>query len=168
MTRPEEPLRPLQLIATLQSHCVDFVVIGGYSLAAHGHVRGTKDVDISAEPSPANIVRLWRALQDLDAEPLITDDFDPRELPVPFDADGLSQGGNCVLRTRFGRLDVMQSVKGMSSYARLSGGAVAVELADVPEPVAFAGYDDLIAMKQAAGREEDLRDIAALERARGA
>lgn len=31
----------------------------------------------------------------------------------------------------------------------------------------FAGYDDLVAMKQAMGREQDLRDITELELARG-
>ncbi|HEY7966499.1 MAG TPA: hypothetical protein VID68_05690 [Solirubrobacteraceae bacterium] len=38
----------------------------------------------------------------------------------------------------------------------------AVEVAGVH----YAGYDDLIAMKVASGREEDLRDIGALEAAR--
>jgi len=32
----EAPLRPLESLAALIAHEVEFVVIGGYSLAAHG------------------------------------------------------------------------------------------------------------------------------------
>jgi hypothetical protein len=42
----EPPLRPLELLGELLRNDVDFVVIGGFSLAAHGVVRATKDVDI--------------------------------------------------------------------------------------------------------------------------
>lgn len=54
----------------------------------------------------------------------------------------------------------MQDVPGLRSYAQLRDGAVEVE------GVLYAGYDELISMKSASGREEDLRDIAALEAAR--
>ena len=47
-SRREPPLRALELMETLLRHGVEFVVIGGFSLAAHGYVRGTKDLDIAA------------------------------------------------------------------------------------------------------------------------
>lgn len=143
------------------------MVIGGYSLAAHGYVRGTKDVDIVPEPGRSNLTRLLAALEDLDAEHLARGDFEPDELPE-LSLENLEQGGNWLLRTRFGRLDVMQHVEGMSSYRQLRDGAIAPELSGFEQSPRFAGYDDLIAMKQSAGREEDLRDIAELERARTA
>ena len=143
-------------------------MIGGFSLAAHGYVRGTKDVDIVPEPSRKNLKRLLAALRDLDAEPLAIGDFEPEEMPLQLDLEGLSQGRNWLLRTRFGRLDVMQHVHGMSSYEQLRTGAMTPELAQLDDAPPFAGYDDLIAMKQAAGRGQDLLDIAELERARGA
>jgi len=161
----EPPLRALDLLATLTQHGVDFVVIGGYSLAAHGYVRGTKDVDIVPEPSRANLQRLLAALDAMDAGHLAAGDFAPDELPE-LTLDNLEEGGNWLLRTRFGRLDVMQYVEGARSYDELRGGAVIPELPGFEQSPRFAGYDDLIAMKQAAGREEDLRDIAELERAR--
>jgi hypothetical protein len=161
----EPPLRALDLLATLTQHEVDFVVIGGYSLAAHGYVRGTKDVDIVPEPSRPNLQRLLAALDAMDAGHLAAGDFEPDELPE-ITLDNLEEGGNWLLRTRFGRLDVMQYVEGARSYDQLRDGAVIPELPGFEHAPRFAGYDDLIAMKQAAGREEDLRDIAELERAR--
>src|SRR5437773_866032 len=54
----DKPLRAYQVLATLREHHVEFVVIGGIALAAHGYIRGTKDVDIVPEPSPENLQRL--------------------------------------------------------------------------------------------------------------
>jgi hypothetical protein len=134
------PLRARELLATLRRHNVDFVVIGGFALAPHGYVRATKDVDIVPDPHPGNIDRLARALRAMDAKPDL--------------------GGNRVLSTRFGRLDVMQDVPGLRGYEHLRAGAVRVH------DVLYAGYDELISMKAASGRDEDLRDIGALEAAR--
>jgi hypothetical protein len=152
-------LRPAALLGTLSDHQVAFVIIGGYSLAAHGYVRATKDIDIVPDPDPANLARLAAALRDLEAQVTIGD-MDRSELGIEPDEGGLGLGGNWVLHTRLGRLDVMQDVPGLRSYEQLRAGALAVG-ADL-----YAGYDELISMKAAAGREEDLRDIAALELAR--
>jgi hypothetical protein len=152
-------LRPAQLLAELRRHGVGFVIIGGYSLAAHGYVRATKDVDIVPEPTAENLARLATALRALDARADIGD-LDAAELGIAPDEDGLSAGGNWVLETSFGRLDVMQDVPGLRSYAELRAGAVDID------GYLYAGYDELIRMKVASGREEDLRDIAALEAAR--
>lgn len=159
----EVPLRPLDLLAMLVAHGVEFVVIGGFSLAAHGYVRGTKDVDVVPDPSPANLARLLSALTDLEAEPLAVGDFEKDEV-LELTAENLQLGGNWLLRTRFGRLDVMQYVAGVRSYDALREGAVALPGLDPSPP--FAGYADLITMKRATGRDQDLRDLAELERRR--
>jgi hypothetical protein len=159
-------LRAEKLLAALQSHGVDFVVIGGFALAPHGYVRGTKDLDIVPEPTAANRSRLAAALVDLRARPQLGD-LGPEELGIVPDRDGLALGGNWVLETKWGRLDVMQTIPGLRDYARLRAHALSVELPDVPDPVLSAGFDDLVAMKSAAGRDLDIADIDALRRARG-
>lgn len=106
-----------------------------------------------------------RALNEVQAR-IDLGDLDPDELGVDLDADGLALGGNWVLLTSFGRLDVMQDVPGVGGYERLRSGAVLWPVPGVEAPVPFAGRDDLIAMKRAAGRPQDLLDIADLERAR--
>lgn len=152
-------LRPAELLATLRHHRVEFVVIGGYSLAAHGYIRATKDIDIVPDPDADNLRRLATALRELDAEVDIGD-LHAAELGIEPDEDGLAAGGNRVLHTRFGRLDVMQDVPGLRGYESLRARSIGVG------PDRYAGYDELISMKAASGREEDLRDIAALEAAR--
>ena len=161
----EPPLNAEALLQALAEKHVAFVIIGGFALAAHGVVRGTKDIDIVPDPRPDNIRRLAGALRALNAEVMLADDFDPGELGIEPDEDGLALGGNRVLRTRAGRLDVMQDVAGTKGYGALREGAV---VRDVPGagPFHFAGLDDLIAMKVAAGRPQDEIDIASLERAR--
>ncbi len=153
-------LRPQRLLRTLERHRVRFVVIGGFALAPHGYIRATKDIDIVPEPSRENLARLAVALRELEAQVDLAD-IGTQELGLTPDEAGLSGGGNWGLQTRFGRLDVMQQVPGLRDYAQLHGGAVEVG------GVLYAGYDELIAMKAASAREEDLRDIGALEAARG-
>lgn len=154
-------LRPAELLASLRKHGVDFVVIGGYALAPHGVVRATKDIDIVPEPSQDNLARLAAALRHMEAQ-VDLGDLDPAELGIKPDAAGLSRGGNWVLRTRYGRLDVMQDVPGLRNYTGLRDNSVVVD------GHRYCGYDDLIGLKTAAGRDEDLRDIATLEAARRA
>ena len=149
-------LQPLELLRVLREHNVDFLVIGAVAVAAHGYVRGTKDVDIIPEPSRANLERLLAALTTLDAR-----QDSGEEMPVRLDLDGLAQGGNWFLATRYGRLDLMQAVEGARSYETLREGAIVIA------GTAYVGLDDLIAMKHAAGRDLDHVDIRALEEARG-
>lgn len=154
-----QALRPRELLATLGDHDVEFVVIGGLALAPHGYIRATKDLDIVPDPQPANLSRLASALLTLDAR-VDLGDLGADELGIAPDEEGLAFGGNWCLATRYGRLDVMQDVAGLRSWAQLRAGAVEVN------GVLYAGYDELISMKVAAGREEDLRDVGALEAAR--
>ena len=152
-------LRPRELLGRLHDHGVEFDVIGGFALAPHGYVRATKDLDIVPEPSPGNLARLAAALRDLDAR-VDLGDLGNEELGPISDEQGLRAGGNWALLTRLGRLDVMQDVPGLRDYAQLREGAVDVN------GTRYAGYDELISMKVASGRVEDLRDIGALESAR--
>jgi hypothetical protein len=154
-------LRPLELLRILREHEVDFLVIGGFAVAAHGYVRATKDVDVIPEPSRENLERLATALAALEATQDLGD-MRPEEMPLQLDVDGLEQGGNWFLSTRYGRLDLMQAVEGARTYRRLR------EAALVKGGIAYVGLDDLIAMKHAAGRDLDRIDIRALEEARGA
>lgn len=153
------------LLRTLVEHDVDFVVVGGLAVAAHGYVRATKDLDIVPLPESANRTRLFRALESLDAQPIEIGDFRPEELPVPFAPEGLDEGGNWALLTSAGRIDVLQWLAGVEGFEQLRRSALSAEVSGVGI-VHFAGYDDLVAMKRAAGRRQDEADLAALDELR--
>jgi len=157
------PLRPLDLLGVLNDHDVNYVVIGGFALGAHNATRATKDVDIVPDPHPANLDRLWTALMSLEASPLPLVDFGAEEMPLDWSRDSLDYGGNWILSTRLGRLDILQYVAGVDSYEQLRTNAVD-DIAAEAGRIWFAGRDDLIAMKQAAGRPQDLLDIERIER----
>jgi transcriptional regulator with XRE-family HTH domain len=157
--QPITRLNPAELLKALQQNDVSFVVIGGFSLAAHGVVRATKDVDIVPDPSAANVRRLARTLRSIDAE-VDLGGLAQKDLGHEPDEEGLAIGGNWVLQTKHGRLDVMQDVPGLRSWQHLRSTAVDVG------GVLYAGYEELISMKSASARDEDLTDIAKLRAAR--
>ena len=46
----------------LNSIGVEYLVVGGYALAVHGHPRYTGDIDLWVHPTPDNVYRLLQAL----------------------------------------------------------------------------------------------------------
>src|SRR3954449_5556788 len=141
---------PVDLIAALARAGVDYIVIGGFAVGAHGFPRATNDLDIVPDPSSSNLQRLATALRELEAVNHGTGDFDPAEFPFdPLDPSQLAEGGNFLLMTRAGRLDVMQWVPGIPgdvAFEHLARGAVATELND--RAVHVCSRDDLIVMKR--------------------
>jgi hypothetical protein len=163
-----KPPRFFDLLRALREHEVEFVLIGGFAVGFHGYPRATKDVDIVPEPSHDNLARLWSALQALEARPVELEQFRHEELPMPFSFEALVEGdGNWALETRLGRIDVMRCVKGIESYDELRSNAAELAVPEIGHPIWIAGLDDLISMKEAAGRDLDLIDITALRMAHG-
>lgn len=149
---------PEGILGALGRHSVDYVAIGGVAANAHGSRRVTLDVDVIPEPSDANYRRLAAALDELGA-PETAVDSDFRDLD-PRDSFDLARAKVLKLATAAGDLDIVNGAPGAPPYDDLRGRAVEVEVRGVRIPM--ASLDDLIAMKRAAGRPRDLRDIAEL------
>jgi hypothetical protein len=156
---------PDDLLLALTGAEVEFVVIGGVAVGVHGYVRATKDLDIVPDPSPANLQRLARLLVEIEAQHVGLEDFSPEEFPYdPTDPLQLAEGANFRLETSLGPMDIMQWVAGIEADPAYS------ELAPRAVPVTFRGaqikvcaLEHLRAMKQAAGREQDLQDLSHLD-----
>jgi predicted nucleotidyltransferase len=148
---------PLALLERLATAEVDFVVIGAFAVIAHGHIRTTRDLDITYSTEPANLEVLGRVLVDLDARLRGVAEV------VPFVPDGrtLHNAELLTLETTEGALDLLAAPPGAGPYAELKERATTIEIAG--HAVAIASLDDLLAMKRAAGRPRDLDDIEALE-----
>lgn len=136
---------------------VDFVLIGGVAVAAHGHVRGTEDVDLVPDPDPENLLRLGNALLELDARRLLGG----QEPFGPADHNALAARRNLSLLTRHGQLDIVQHVPGLPSYAELATRAITIEAFGLTLKVISKA--DLVAAKRTRGEPRDIDDISALE-----
>lgn len=132
MTTPQ-PLSAADLLVALVDGGVDFLVVGGVAVQAHGHPRTTKDLDVLVRRSPENYERLAGVLDHLGV------DDTAQEL------------------TGFQTLD-----SGAAEFDAMNARALVLPFRG--REVRTVGLDDLLAMKRAAGREQDRRDIAALTR----
>ncbi len=160
MSQAESPLRLDEILRTLTEFGVEFVVVGGVAVQAHGYLRATGDLDVVPNPTLLNLSRLGEALSDLDAR--------PRRATLPVDVTDpqlLKRVPLAPLTTRYGRLDLLNiaNVSGAPrSFEELLGRALTVNLDGLA--VSIVGLDDLLRMKRAAGRPQDLTDIGALTR----
>lgn len=144
------------MIQRLTDAQVEFVVIGGLAVIAHGHVRTTADMDICYARTPANLARLVRALAPL--KPRLRGA--PPELPFFWDEQTLKNGTNFTLVTSLGDLDLLGEVTGIGNFADFSVRAVTMPLFE--REVLVISREDLLRAKAAAGRAKDLLDLEAL------
>lgn len=153
-------LRLEALLGRLARAAVDFVVVGGVAVAFQGYARATKDLDITYATDAQNLERLGAVLVAAHARLRgVAED-------VPFvpDARTLVRTRLLTLDTDDGGLDLLADPPGAPPYAAMRDHADRVDLDGIV--VAVAALDDLLAMKRAAGRPQDLADIEALEVAR--
>src|SRR5688572_28444819 len=83
---------------------VEFVVVGGVAVVAHGAALMTRDLDILYRLEEANVHRLVAALEELDGVAY----GDPRRLRLRF--DHLNNTGHHLTDTKAGRIDALGSV----------------------------------------------------------
>lgn len=151
-------LDPARVFATLDRHGVDYLTIGAFAVIAHGYVRATADIDLVARQDRGNLERLAAAFAELRAR-LRGVDADLLDID-PTDPDTLANGASFTLDTDAGPVDYLNDVPGAGDYTDLRARSVETSAAGVV--VRVVGLDDLIRMKRASGRPQDLRDIANL------
>jgi predicted nucleotidyltransferase len=145
-----------ELLRRLSEAGVEFVVVGGLAVIAHGHARATLDLDVCYARTPENLRRLASALRPV--RPRLRGA--PAELPFLWDERTLRNGLNFTLVTDEGDLDLLGEVTGLGNHGDIALRAIEVDLHGAP--VRMLGLDDLIRSKAAAGRAKDLVDLEAL------
>ena len=154
MTRRELPLDAFRILEVLTEHDVDYVVIGGLAVQAHGHTRTTQDVDLIPSETDENLTRLARALEALNARAAgLAGTASTTALVLPTD-------GVASLDTDAGGVDIHLAPPGAPDYTSLRERALVIDVRGLRVPV--AGRDDLIRMKRASGRPVDRGDVLAL------
>jgi predicted nucleotidyltransferase len=158
--QPWPVFRPTRLLRRLVEAGVDFVVIGGVAVIAQASPRITKDLDICYSRDRSNLESLGAVLIAAGAKLRGIEE----DLPFVPDARTLQRTEILTLRTVDGDIDLLVEPSGCPPYDVLKANADRIEVEDLP--VLVASIDDLIAMKSAAGRPQDLIDLEALEIAR--
>ena len=148
----------LELFRALGRHEVEYVTVGGVAIQAYGGQRLTQDLDVVIAASPENMGRLATALLDLDARIVGPDGQRSKSVPS---AAMLASGDQWHLITEHGPLDVLTLPAHLGSFADVRGRAHVVQLGELSIPIAHR--DDLLRMKRAAGRPQDLADVRLLE-----
>jgi hypothetical protein len=147
-----------ELFRALARHDVEYVTIGGIAVQAYGGQRLTQDLDVAIAASSDNLGRLAGALLDLDARILGPDGRRSRSVP---NAPLLASSDLWHLITAHGSLDLLTVPPHLGSFADMRRRAHEVPLGDLSIPIAHR--DDLLRMKRAAGRPQDLADVRLLE-----
>ncbi len=127
------------------AHDVQFLIIGGYALAAHGFPRATGDLDAWVWASDTNAAKIITAL----------DAFGFADVGIT--VSDLSREDTVVqLGYPPYRIDILTSIDGLEfTEAWASRVMVRINNMDVP----FISRNDLITNKTAVGRPQDIADV---------
>ena len=132
---------------------IEFVVVGAFALAFHGHPRYMRDVDFLVRSSEANSMKLERAIKEFGFASLglkASDFYDP-DVVVQ-----LGQEPN--------RIDLITRIDGIS-FDDVWENKVAGQFDNTP--VWFISASDYVKYKRAAGRTKDLADAEEIENLMG-
>ncbi len=152
-------LEPRPIFEALKRHGVRFVVIGGIAGRLHGSPRVTGDLDICYPRGAEDLDRLAAALAEIG----VTLRGAPPGLPFRPDARTLRSGLNFTFNTRWGAFDCLGDASGYS-FEVLAPNAEHARFEGVD--VLVVSLDDLIRMKRAAGRPQDISDVETLGKLR--
>jgi hypothetical protein len=153
----EPPFEPDRLVAALNAAKIEYVIVGGLAVGAHGVVRATRDVDLVAASDHRNMERLAECLQTLGGEHPIQGLLTGAELARP---------ASFKVQTNHGEVQVLNRMEGVPTFAELQRDQIRVEIAsDAIAPVCSLAH--LRAMKRAADRPRDRVDLAELEELHG-
>jgi len=138
------------LLSILAKHEVRYLVIGGYAVMLYSEPRWTKDLDLWIATDPANANAVFNALKEFGA-PLTKLSAEDFSQPGYF-----YQMGNPPLR-----VDVMMEIPG-GDFDEAWKRRNTVSIGE--KQVHFISREDLITVKVASGRDQDLKDVAAIQK----
>jgi hypothetical protein len=144
------------VVADADAVGLDYVVIGGFSVIYHGHVRATKDSDLLVPDGPEADAAILRFLERAEAKRLRDD-----KVLTPKD---VTDAPNLRVNTRHGIVDIMRGGLPPLDYETVAERAETVEF--LGESVRIAGLASVVGFKRLAHRPDpdrsDLRNLEAI------
>jgi hypothetical protein len=134
-----------EFLELLNSHRVEYVIVGGHAVAYHGYPRFTGDIDFFVRATRENAERIAQVLED----------FGFSRAAVSIE-DLTTQNRVVQLGRPPNRIDLVTSISGVSFddawSSRIEGRLDGL-------PVQFLGRNALLANKRASGRPKDLAEL---------
>lgn len=145
------------VVRVLNEHRVEYVVIGGVSAQLNDlPVPATVDIDVTPSRQKANLERLARAFDELEAALYTAEEGGTWFPRVP--VENWAQYDNLHLMTRFGPVDIVFAPDGApGGFADLAKGSVLLDLEG--QRVRVITPKTWESLKQAAGRPKDLEHL---------
>ncbi len=136
------------MLHALNDADADFLVVGAYAVAAHGHPRATGDLDIWVRADGNNAPKVIAALSAFGApmDQIKEEDFTSPSIVFQI---GVPPG----------RIDILTEVSGVD-FAAAWDSRMSITIDGITIPV--LGRADLVANKRASGRPKDWADLDAL------
>ena len=147
----------IDLLTRLVKAGVRFVLIGGYACIVHGGTLSTVDVDVCCDFTPDNLLRLQRALADLNPVHRMT----PQRLPLSLTSENCQKLKNLYLDTDLGQLDCISEVQGLGGFSQVEPMCETIEAEQTRFKV--LNRDALIQSKKAMDRPRDREAVRQLE-----
>mgnify|MGYP003706655825 FL=1 len=138
-----------EFIELLNAHNVQYLIVGGYALAFHGHPRYTKDIDVWIAANTENAERMLKVLTDFG--------FSSLALSLQ---DFLEEDNIIQLGFPPNRIDILTSVDGIE-FENSTPQSSVIEVDGVN--IHLIGIHNLIENKTASGRLQDLADVEKLQ-----
>jgi hypothetical protein len=138
-----------ELLLAFNAHNVEYLIVGAHALAAHGHVRATKDLHLWVRPDGSNARKVLQALSEFGAplSDLTVEDLSKKETIFQIGLPPL-------------RIDVITDIDGVE-FAEAWPDRLETQFGGVPAFVISRQH--LITNKKTAARLQDLADVEQLE-----
>lgn len=143
------PFDLIDLLAEFEEASVEYLLVGGQAVALHGHPRFTKDADVWVRDSDDNIGRCQQALRRFGAPPNVI-----FALATATGLDVVWMGHPPA------RIDLVKQVPG-GDFDRAWETRESMAVEDVA--IQVVGREELVRLKRASGRPQDLVDAGLLE-----
>ncbi len=136
------------LLALFEAN-VDYLLVGAYAVAAHGHPRATGDLDLWVRPHAETASKVYRVLAEFGA-PL--HDLTVEDLAKP--------GMVFQIGVEPSRIDILTGISGVS-FDDAWPNRLSIEMDGIQ--LCVLGRNDLVTNKLACGRPKDIADAEALD-----
>lgn len=144
----------LELLSAFNARSVKYLIVGGYAVSFHAQPRATKDIDILILPEAKNAEAVYTALASFGAPlgGLSIEDFGDRKKFFRIGQEPFA-------------VDILPEIDGIDFYGAWDRRVEAVVDEKRGLKAFFISSEDLVKSKLAAGRPQDIADVAAIRKA---